>query len=213
VDPVAMPRALLRAARGLGARIVSGATVNAVRDGMVSSSAGEFPASTVVVAAGTGTTALCPSVPVPASPAFRLRVRAPRGLVRTIVATDQFDVREAGPGLLLATAPLGADRSPAGLRALAGRTTDALRDAFGGGSQLTGGGLNLTGGGLRLIDWAVGERPMPPGGPVIGWVAPGTYVAVMHSAICLAPVAGRLIAEEIVTGVPSPLLAGCRPAA
>jgi glycine/D-amino acid oxidase-like deaminating enzyme len=126
-----------------------------------------------------------------------MRVRAPRGLVPAIVATDHFDVREESPGVLLATAPLGADRSWAGLRALAGATTDRLRSALGGD--------------LRLIDWAVGERPMPPGGPVIGWAAPGVYVAVMHSAICLAPVAGRLIAGEIVTGAPSPLLAGCRP--
>jgi glycine/D-amino acid oxidase-like deaminating enzyme len=198
VDPVAVTRALLLAARGLGARIVSGASVTSVRDGVVSSSAGDFPASTVVVAAGTGTTRLCPSVAVPASPAFRMRVRAPRGSVRTIVATNHFDVREAGPGLLLATAPLGPDRSWTGLRTLAGQTTDRLRSAFGGE--------------LRLIDWAVGERPMPPDGPVIGWVTPGVYVAVMHSAICLAPVAGRLIADEIVTGEPSPTLARCRPA-
>ncbi|MCU7722502.1 FAD-dependent oxidoreductase [Actinoplanes sp. KI2] len=202
VDPVAVTRALLRAARGLGARTVSGASVSAVRDGLVSSSAGQLPASTVVVAAGTGTTGLCPSVAVPASPAFRLRVRAPRGLVPGIVATEHFDVREASPGLLLATAPLGADRSPAGLRTLAGQTTDRLRAAFGGGPRLPGGEL-------RLLDWAVGQRPMPPGGPVIGWVSPGVYVAVMHSAICLAPVAARLIAEEIVTGRPSPALAAC----
>ena len=171
--------------------------MTAVRDGLVSSTAGEFAASAVVVAAGTGTPALCPQVAVPASPAFRMRLRAPRGLVRAIVATDHFDVREASPGLLLATAPLGADRSPAGLRTLAGQTTDRLRAAFGGG--------------LRLIDWAVGERPMPPGGPVIGWASPGVYVAVMHSAICLAPVAARLIASEIVTDSPEPSLAGCRP--
>jgi len=111
---------------------------------------------------------------------------------------DHFDVREASPGLLLATAPLGADRSPAGLRALAGRTTDRLRTTFGND--------------LRLLDWAVGDRPMPPGGPVIGQVTPGVHVAVMHSAICLAPVAGRLLAGEIRTGRPAPRLAACRPA-
>ena len=198
VDPARVTRALLLAARRLGARTVSGASVTAVRDGLVSSTAGEFAASAVVVAAGTGTPALCPQVAVPASPAFRMRLRAPRGLVRAIVATDHFDVREASPGLLLATAPLGADRSPAGLRALAGRTTDRLRTTFGND--------------LRLLDWAVGDRPMPPCGPVIGQVTPGVHVAVMHSAICLAPVAGRLLAVEIRTGRPAPRLAACRPA-
>jgi glycine/D-amino acid oxidase-like deaminating enzyme len=197
VDPVEVTRALLLAARELGARLVSGATVTAVHDGEVVSSAGRHPASTVVVAAGTGTSLLCPPVPVPASPAFLMRVRAPAGLVRTIVGTPAFDVREAADGMLLATAPLGADRTWAGLRALAGRTVEELRAAFGPG--------------LRLVDWTVGDRPMPPGGPVIGPVSPGVYVAVMHPGICLAPTAGRLVAQEITGGGPAPELVSCRP--
>jgi glycine/D-amino acid oxidase-like deaminating enzyme len=107
------------------ARIVSGATVAAVRDGEVVSTAGRHPASTVVVAAGAGTPALCLAVTVPASPAFLIRVRAQEGLVRTVVATSAFEVREAAPGHLLATAPLGADRSRTGLRALAGQAVRA----------------------------------------------------------------------------------------
>ncbi|WP_433384817.1 NAD(P)/FAD-dependent oxidoreductase [Actinoplanes sp. CA-142083] len=197
VDPVAATRALLVAARALGARIVSGATVTAVRDGEVESTAGRHPASTVVVAAGVGTAELCPMVTAPASPAFLMRMRAQSGLVRTVVATKAFEVREAAPGHLLATAPLGADRSWTGLRSLAGQTLESLRDAFGPG--------------LRLTGWSIGDRPMPPDGPVIGYVSEGVYVAVMHSGICLAPAAGRLIAQEIVTGREAPELSGSHP--
>lgn len=197
VDPVAVRRVLLDAARDLGARILPGVEVTAARDGEVVSSAGRHPASTVVVAAGVGVPALCPTVTAPASPAFLIRLRAPSGLVRAIVATPDFEVREQTAGHLLATAPLGADHTRTGLRALAGRTLASMSETFGPG--------------LRLTGWALGQRPMPPHGPVIGPVSPGVYAAVMHPGICLAPVAARLIAQELTEGRPAPELAGCRP--
>jgi glycine/D-amino acid oxidase-like deaminating enzyme len=40
---------------------------------------------------------------------------------------------------------------------------------------------------------------------------PGLYVAVLHSAITLAPAVGRLVARELLDGTAEPLLAGCRP--
>jgi glycine/D-amino acid oxidase-like deaminating enzyme len=183
VDAAAVARALLAAARGLGARIVPDAEVS------------ELPSSRVVLAAGTGVAALTAGrVAVPSSPAFLMRLRGPAGLVRTIVSTPRFQVREASGGVLLATAPLDGSPSP---RALAGETLGYLRAAFGPG--------------LRLTGWAVGDRPMPAGGPVIGPLDRSVYVAVMHSAVCLAPVAGRLIAQEILTGRAAPQLERCRP--
>ena len=38
----------------------------------------------------------------------------------------------------------------------------------------------------------------------------GLYLAVMHSAVPLAPAVGRLIARELVDGTVEPALAGCR---
>ena len=200
VDAAAAARALLVAARECGARVVSGATVTAVRDGGVMSSVGWHPASAVVLAAGAGIGALEPRVSVPPSPALLLRLRGPAGLVRTIVATPSVEVRALNDdGVLLATTPLGPapDRSWTALRARAGEALSRLRAAFGAG--------------LRLTGWSVGDRPMPAGGPIIGRLDSRVYVAAMHSAVCLAPVAGRLIAQEIGTGRPAPELAGCRP--
>ncbi|WP_433290907.1 FAD-dependent oxidoreductase [Actinoplanes sp. CA-030573] len=188
VDAAAAARALLLAARDRGARLVSGAETPAVTTP---------PNEITVLAAGTGVTELSGGrVTVPASPAFLIRLRGPAGLVRSVVATPHFEVREDHAGHLLATAPLGRDRTWPGLRALAGDTMQRLRAAFGAD--------------LRLTGWSVGERPMPEGGPVIGFLDPSTYVAVMHSAVCLAPAVGRLAAGEILTGRPAPELAGCR---
>ncbi|MFJ8929799.1 NAD(P)/FAD-dependent oxidoreductase [Streptomyces sp. NPDC102364] len=49
--------------------------------------------------------------------------------------------------------------------------------------------------------------------PLVGAVpeAPGLYHLVAHSGVTLAPVLGRLAAEEITTGRPSPELAAYRP--
>ena len=41
-------------------------------------------------------------------------------------------------------------------------------------------------------------------------VMPGLYLAVMHSAVTLAPAVGRLVARELVDGTVEPALAGCR---
>ncbi|MDA9405354.1 FAD-dependent oxidoreductase [Bradyrhizobium sp. CCBAU 45384] len=49
--------------------------------------------------------------------------------------------------------------------------------------------------------WAVGVRPMPADGrPMIGAIDEDRtiYVAVMHGGITLGPLAGRLVAYEIV---------------
>ncbi len=64
---------------------------------------------------------------------------------------------------------------------------------------------------FRLVGYRIEERPMPDGGPVIGWLTPDVYVAVMHSAVTLAPTVGRLVAEELISGEPAPELARCRP--
>jgi glycine/D-amino acid oxidase-like deaminating enzyme len=164
--------------------------VTAVRAGGVESTAGFHPGETVVLAAGTGIPALYPGVPVDPSPARRMRIATPPGLVRTILSGPDFEARENRPGELLATT-LGRG----------GAAFERLRAAFPGAEP------------FRLLDSRVGLRPMPPGGPRIGYANPArpVYIAVMHSAICLAPTAGRLIARELATGTPAPELRHCRP--
>ncbi|MGW1023746.1 NAD(P)/FAD-dependent oxidoreductase [Streptomyces sp. NPDC002577] len=210
VDPVAMTVALVDAARALGARVVHGAPVTSLeivggRVTGVLSPAGLHPASTVVLAAGTEVRALCEplgaALPIAVSPAFSLRVAAPPGLVRTVLAGPQFEAREYRDGHLLMTTAHGEGRSSADLDRHAQRTLGRLRSAF---DDL---------GPVRLLGHGVGRRPMPANGPLIGRLTPdeSVYVAVMHSAVTLAPTAGRLIAHELLTGECVPELRRCRP--
>ena len=211
VDPVRTTEALLHAARALGARVVLGAGVAALKVGRgraegVVCAAGFYPAATVVLAAGTGVGALCAplgvALPVAASPALLLRVEAPPGLVRTILDTPEFEARESRAGHLVLTAPYPEHGdSAAALRRRARRTLERLRSSFRGA------------GSLRLLGYGVGRRPMPAGGPVVGYATPdaSVYVAVMHSAVTLAPTVGRLVATELVSGAPAAELRRCRP--
>lgn len=60
----------------------------------------------------------------------------------------------------------------------------------------------------------IGVRPVPVDGLTIAGAAPGLagfYVAVTHSGITLGPLLGRLLAEELVTGMPPARLAPFRP--
>lgn len=68
---------------------------------------------------------------------------------------------------------------------------------------------------LELDSIGIGPKPIPQGGePVFGQISEieGYHVAFSHSGATLGLIAGELLAAEIVTGEPSPLLAAFRPA-
>lgn len=210
VDPAAMTEALVRAACRHGAQVIYNATVDSLssppgRSQGVLSSAGFHPAATVVLATDVGAAALCGTlhidVGVGASPACLLRIATPPALIRTIVAGPEFEVREARDGELFATMPYVDGQSAESLAQAVHSTFRRMQATFRGGSA------------LRLLDYRVSGRPMPSNGPIVGYVTPdrSVYVAVMHSAITLAPTVGRLIAEELVSGKPAAELDRCRP--
>jgi len=67
---------------------------------------------------------------------------------------------------------------------------------------------------LALESHHMGPKPIPADGePVIGQLTgiPGYHVVFSHSGATLGLVAGELLAGEIVTGSPNPLLAAFRP--
>jgi glycine/D-amino acid oxidase-like deaminating enzyme len=199
VDPVAVTRALVRAS---GAQVILGAAGVALKTDSgrvtgVTSSTGFHPASTVVLAAGTGITELIEplgvGLPLAASPACLVRLTAPPGLVRTIVSGPDVEVREVRDGQLLMAVPVTASPEDGALR--------HLRAAFRGADD------------CRVLGSQVSDRPMPAAGPLVGPLTPdgSVYLAVMHSAVTLAPTVGRLVAQELVTGEPVAELSCCRP--
>ena len=67
---------------------------------------------------------------------------------------------------------------------------------------------------LELDDIAMGAKPIPEDGvPVLGRLdeVPGYYLAFSHSGATLGLIVGELLAGEIMTGAPHPLLAKFRP--
>ncbi|MFI1092308.1 NAD(P)/FAD-dependent oxidoreductase [Streptomyces sp. NPDC020917] len=199
VDPVGVTERLVAGARAHGAVVRPDTPVTAVRRDAagrvagVETAAGPVCGATVVLAAGVATAALAAPlgihVPVDPSPATLFGFRAPAGLVRTVVNNRDFDLRQVAADRLIAAAD-----APE-------RTLAAVRSTFRGA------------GNVELLSSRVGVRPMPADGePIVGPVAdvPGLYVAVLHSAVTLAPAVGRLVARELVDGAVEPLLAGCR---
>jgi glycine/D-amino acid oxidase-like deaminating enzyme len=198
VDPVGVTQRLVAGARTQGARVHLDTPVTAVRRDPagriagVETAAGPLSGATVVLAAGVATAALAAPlgvrVAVEPSPSPLFGLRAPAGLVRTVVSTEDFDLRQVAADRLIAAAD-----SPE-------RTLAAVRSTFRGS--------------VELLSTRLGVRPMPADGePIIGPAAevPGLYVAVMHSAVTLAAAVGRLVARELVDGTVEPALSGCRP--
>jgi YD repeat-containing protein len=199
VDPVGATERLVAGARAHGAQVHPDTRVTAVRRDAagrvvgVETAVGPLTGATVVLAAGVATAALGAPlgvrVPVDPSPATLFRLRAPAGLVRTVVHNRDFDVRQVAKDRLVAAAD-----SPE-------RTVAAVRSTFRGAAN------------VELLSTRVGVRPMPADGePIVGPVAevPGLYLAVMHSAVTLAPAVGRIVARELVDGTVEPAMAGCR---
>jgi glycine/D-amino acid oxidase-like deaminating enzyme len=200
VDSVGVTERLVAGARTHGARVHLDTPVTAVRRDAagraagVETAAGPLSGATVVLAAGVATAALGSPlglrVPVEPSPSPLVRLRAPAGLVRAVISTEDFDLRQVAADRLIAAAD-----SPE-------RTLAAVRSAFRGA------------GSVELVGTRIGVRPMPADGePIVGPVAdvPGLYLAVMHSAVTLAAAVGRLVARELIDGTAEPALSGCRP--
>lgn len=67
---------------------------------------------------------------------------------------------------------------------------------------------------LEVGDYKLGRKPIPGDGePVLGELkaVPGCFVAFTHSGATLALVVGELLADEILTGTPHPMLDTFRP--
>jgi glycine/D-amino acid oxidase-like deaminating enzyme len=211
VDPVVVTEALVDAARRHGADVRLGVAVRRLRvlEGRVvgvDTSAGAVTSRVVVLAAGVDVPTLCAplgvDLPVAPSPALLVRFSAPVGLVRTVAACPEVEVRQTADGHLLAAGDYTGEVSRDDLQRTAQVMLRRLRDTFTGADD------------VRLVDVRVGVRPMPADGlPIIGPLVQhvGSYVAVMHSGVTLAPVAGRLIAAEVVENRDAEELRGVRP--
>lgn len=204
VDPSSLARSLIAAAAAHGAHIMTETTVTELlrANGTVTgalTSRGTIRAATVVLAAGTATPALAatldpagggaasPMLAVDASPSCLLTFATPEPLVRGILSTPEFELRQRDATTLLAAedVPPGFSGDPT---ELAAETLAGIRSGIAGGAEVT------------LIDARIGDRPTPRSGtPLLGF-APGVaglYVAVAHPGVILSAAIGRRAAEEL----------------
>jgi glycine/D-amino acid oxidase-like deaminating enzyme len=121
-----------------------------------------------------------------------VRCTAPPDLVRTLVATPDAEVRGTAEGGLVAAMAYDGEECPEDLERIGRRLLAWLTATFAGAET------------VRVTGVEVGHRPMPADGiPIVGRLpgAQGVHVAVVHPGVQLAPVVGRLLAEQIATGV------------
>jgi glycine/D-amino acid oxidase-like deaminating enzyme len=164
----------------------------------------EIAADTVVLAAGTATGRLAATVgvevPVEDPPGLLVSTEPLEPLLNGLVVGPGLELRQLRDGRLLASGHYaGSDpgQDPA-------RTAKALLDLV--RTRLHGGAA------LRMGGYTIGHRPVPKDGyPIVGPVLPGLHVAVTHSGVTLAPVIGRIVADEVLHGRRDPLIAPFRP--
>jgi glycine/D-amino acid oxidase-like deaminating enzyme len=210
LDPVATVTALLAGADAAGARVLSDERVLALieRDGRVVGVRTEnvrVLADLVVIAAGADSTTLFRDLdvdlPVAPSPSILVSFSAAPEVIRTLLSSDQIEVRQTDEGTFKAAWDHNGETSDEELRAVGQEVLARVRAAVRGMDD------------VQLIDVQVGIRPMPlDEDPIIGMIPghEGAYVAVMHSGVTLAATVGRLVAQDIVGDQEPPELAPVR---
>jgi glycine/D-amino acid oxidase-like deaminating enzyme len=172
---------------------------------------GEIEAESVLVCVGPGTQAFLAAwgvaIPVGRVPGLLAVTSRPARALGRVVHAPGIHLRpDAGGGLLLGATDVdgliseGSSREvaftvAARLLERAARVFPPAKDA-------------------RVVDARIGVRPMPGDGVTIAGRVPGfanAWVLATHSGMTLGPLLGRLIADEIVRGVASPMLAPFRP--
>jgi glycine/D-amino acid oxidase-like deaminating enzyme len=211
IEPEHAARTLLTDAGRRGAILVDAQVTGFLQTGEritgVATADGTYTGDHVVLAAGTGATALAATV------GLELPTRSPAGLLvhshpharllNGLVIAPGLHMRQTADGTIIAGADFGGSEPGEHAQATAAALFATLKSALVGAE------------GLSLSHYTLGHRPIPVDGfPVVGAATghPGLYIALTHSGVTLAPVLGLFAAEEILHGQHEPLLASYRPA-
>ena len=204
VEPAAAACALLTDVERFGGKVITDTPARslAMQDGRicgVETGTGRLAADEVVVAAGVGAAPLLATagvtLPLLHRPGVQITTRPHTTLLNGMIMTPGAAIRQSVDGRVIAVTSIdnGADGPAAALALL-----EVVQRMFASGEALV------------LERHVIGYRPMPQDElPVIGRVdaKPGLYVTVTHSGVTLAPVLGRFVAEEILSGRRDGLLA------
>lgn len=208
VDPAALTHALLAAS---GARVLSGVAARLwLQDGQVrgvQTPLGDIAADQVVIAAGTAAPGLLAalelSLPMLHRPGLMMRTAPVDLRLSHILAGPEQELRQDDSGRLLAPAAAFHQSD----------TGENLADPLGQAEAALARIAAMLGlSGLRAESVMQAERPVPGDGlPVVGPVAKGLWLAVLHSGVTLSAIVAEGLAGEIAGQGVLPELAPFRP--
>lgn len=209
IDAAQLTHALLAAS---GARVLNGIAAKSLieKDGQimgVRAPIGPFAADHTILAAGTATPSLLIplglDLPMLSRPGLLLRTKPVPFRLNHILVSPLHEIRQDETGAILAPAAANHQADSAETVPDPDGATEAslnnLRAIF-------------EAPGITLDRATIGYRPVPGDGlPVIGQALPGLSLAVMHSGVTLAALAGEALAAEVMGQGDQPLLTGFRP--
>ncbi|NIH81391.1 NAD(P)/FAD-dependent oxidoreductase [Amycolatopsis viridis] len=203
----------------LGGRIVTGAgrasvtTAAGVATGVTTTGGQRYDAEAVVVACGAATPAVVAElgVSIPdASPLSMLVLTEPaETAMSAVLNTPRVALRPNPGGTFALDHHWYEDRITEAADGTCTIDESVVKELVAEASALLDGEVTLT-----AASWKLGRKPVPGDGePVFGELptVPGCFVAFTHSGATLGLIAGELLAGEIRTGEPHPMLAPFRP--
>lgn len=209
IDPSAACEALIDGAVVNGAQTLFGADVEAIRmdEGRVigiETGFGAVDAARVVVAAGVGAETILKkagvTLPMANRPGILLHSKPVPNVLEHIIWGDRIHMKQGKDGRLVIGEVFSEGRDDL--------DTNEIID-----QMLNQAKRHLPGIEIEIEHTTIGMRPIPGDGmPVVGAAEgiDGLYVAVMHSGVTLAPIVGRMAAEELLDGVSFETLAPYR---
>lgn len=226
IDPVHATTVLVERAKVLGARIVNPCAVTGIIAGengltAVETGCGTFPLDRLVIAAGVDTPVLTAQlgtdIPMTHAPGILVHTKSLPPMLRPIIDGPDVYFKQMPNGRIVgadAEAPPDIAAHSTIRRGVADFGSESVRSMH--GTRILGkiAAVLPASRGAPLLRLTLGFRPKPADGfPAVGPLAGalGIYAAVMHSGMTLGPLMGRLVAGEILNGIPSPLLAPYRP--
>ncbi len=227
LDPVLAAQTLLSQAETLGAKIHTNCAVNTVHQGadgsaILGTAKGKFEVDAYVIATGADPAAIQTlagiEVPQRSTPGVIVVTKPAPQQLNTIISAPGAHMHQRLDGRIILGEQDGPPATQAHEQRLAERpnrfpTQDLAEqhaDRIMGVAQEYLPGIE----GVEVEDVYIGWRPLPlDGHPVLGFSPsmPNAYLAISHSGVSLAPIIGRLAAQEIMDGSKSELLENYRP--
>jgi glycine/D-amino acid oxidase-like deaminating enzyme len=226
LDPVLATSKMLEHAVGQGANIVTQCDVKSValQEGasVLETSKGAFEADTIVLATGADpqATQLLAGIDIPqrSTPGVIVVTEPVEPLLGRIIVAPGVHVHQRHDGRVVLGEQDGAPDTQAHAARLAGRPNAfPARDlAEQHAARILAIAVPYVPGlsAAKVEDVYIGWRPLPlDGHPVMGFspANPSAYLAIAHSGVTLAPILGRLAAQEIMGTDGADMLAPYRP--